>query len=108
MKKFFIALALSLTLFCGTVLGGEVALKWTRNTDTTTTGYEIRYGKTYGDYPNIIDVGNTDHFTVSGLEPGNVYYFTVNAYSVNDVKSGYQYALAEEVTMQVPQGLKLQ
>jgi len=45
------------------------------------TGYRIYYGTASGSHPNMIDVGNTTSFTVTGLESGTTYYFVCRAYN---------------------------
>src|SRR5262245_7650329 len=58
-------------------------------------GYNIYYGLTSQLYDFVIDVGNTTAYTLSGLKPGQRYYFSVVAYdnSLNESLS------SEEVSM---------
>lgn len=80
-----------LTAFPGG-LPGEVLLSWTASPDTL-THYTVLYGPAPGDYVyGNWDIGITTTYTVSGLVPGESYYFTVMA--VNDCAPG---PYAEEV-----------
>jgi len=73
-------------------LPGEVLLSWTAPSDTL-THYAVLYGLASGDYLyGNWNVGTATTYTVSGLVPGQSYYFTVMA--INDCAPG---PYAEEV-----------
>lgn len=72
--------------FTGVAQNGAVKLSWSAATDDTgVTGYKVYYGLTSvtkkGEtYDKNVDVGNVLTYTVSGLENGKKYYFSVIAY----------------------------
>lgn len=94
-------------MLTGLVEAGQVTLQWKRNTDTVTAGYEIRYGTQYGSIDNVIDVGDTDHYTIDGLQPGSTYFFHIRAYNANKIYSGNSYTVADEIKLQVPEQLEV-
>ena len=59
----------------------EVTLEWDASEGSDIDGYFISYGTQSADYPTSMDVGESTTTTVSGLEPGNTYYFAVYAYN---------------------------
>jgi hypothetical protein len=48
---------------------------------TGATGYVVRYGLSYAELRNRVDVGNVLTSTVSGLTSGDIIYFSVSAYN---------------------------
>lgn len=65
------------------VTSGTASLSWstpTQNTDGTTltdlVGYRIAYGTSPDALPNVIQVGQVNTYTVTGLAPGT-YYFAI-------------------------------
>ncbi|RYD59668.1 MAG: tandem-95 repeat protein, partial [Verrucomicrobiaceae bacterium] len=78
--------ALFVAAFClaGSVFAAgtnSVSLAWDRNPETNISGYRLQYGLTQGTFPNVIDAGNATSATVTGLNQGTTYYFTVVAYN---------------------------
>src|SRR5205807_6018933 len=67
----------------------EVTLAWDPNVEPTLTGYNVYVGQTSGVYSTRIDVNNVTTYTVTGLAPGNVYYFVVTAHDQTGAESGY-------------------
>ena len=67
---------------------GSVSLNWQAVPEHDIGGYLIFYGKVPGQYfgtgtdagDSPIDVGNSTSFSLTGLENGSLYYFTVVAY----------------------------
>lgn len=67
---------------------GSVSLTWNRSLDPDVAGYLVYYGteelRYFGDSAaegvSPVDVGNTDRVTLTGLENGSLYYFSVVAY----------------------------
>jgi hypothetical protein len=57
----------------------DIRLAWDPPAELA-AGYKLYYGQSSGDYRMVVDVGNRTSFTVSGLEEGQRYYFTVTAY----------------------------
>ena len=95
--------ALSLAVFClaGSVFAAgtnSTSLAWDRNPETNIAGYRLQYGLTQGTYPNVVDAGNSTTATVTGLNQGTTYYFTVVAYNT----SGQTSAASSVVTYTVP------
>lgn len=56
-------------------------LAWDANTETDLAGYRINYVPQAGGTARTIDVGNVTTATVTGLELGRWYNFTVSAYN---------------------------
>jgi hypothetical protein len=81
-------------------LDSKVALSWKRGPDKDIAGYKVFYGVRSGEYFGAsdpldgqgrgkapispFDAGQTDHFTVDGLENGKMYFFAVAAYDTED------------------------
>jgi len=53
----------------------------------TVAGYKVYYGTESGVYTTVIDVGNVNTYTVSGLPAGTTYFFAVTAYDTSGVES---------------------
>jgi hypothetical protein len=65
---------------------------------TDIAGYKIYYGLTSRTYDFIKTVGTQTSYTLSGLEPGRTYYFTVTA---NDA-AGNESRFSNEVSVTIP------
>lgn len=89
---------LSLALF-GVLLASTAAsaqtvnLAWDASTDTSVTGYVVKWGTRSGNYSpanggGSIDVGNRTTWTVNGLVPDQKYYFVVTSYAASGLNSG--------------------
>jgi hypothetical protein len=66
-----------------------VNLAWNANTESDLAGYKVHVGTASGVYTLLnINVGNVTSFTVTGLAPGDVYYFAVTAYDTGGAESG--------------------
>jgi hypothetical protein len=76
----------------------QVTIMWNPNTEPDLDGYKIYYGDTSGSYPNVIDVGNTETYIVTGLLPGETYYFAATAYNTLGLESD----LSDELVYTVP------
>lgn len=63
----------------------DVYLQW--DASSGATGYRLYYGTNSGDYSNIVDVGDTAGYTLTGLDAKLTYYFVVRAYD-SDGESG--------------------
>ncbi len=78
---------------------GTATLSWSANTESDLAGYKIYYGTSLrtdncppGGYPDKTDVGKTNtpdrpSYTISNLENGKTYYFSVTSYDVSGNKS---------------------
>jgi len=76
----------------------QVILAWDANTETDLAGYKIHYGTASGSYITHVDVHNITTFTVTGLSPGQTYYFAASAYDTSGSESGY----SNEVKHSIP------
>jgi hypothetical protein len=93
-------------LFLGIANASDVTLAWDANTEKNLAGYKLYYdgdsdtemylgvGANEGDSPIIIyldDLAETDSptFTVTGLDKGQYYYFTLTAFDTDGLESDY-------------------
>jgi hypothetical protein len=76
----------------------QVTLEWDPNSEPDLAGYKFYYGTSSENYTNVIDVGNQVTYTVTGLKPGETYYFAVTAYNTAGLESDY----SNEVVYTVP------
>src|SRR5688572_19644306 len=60
---------------------GVVTLSWDANPEANVAGYELAYGTSPGSHPTTVNVGNRTNWQLSGLVPGQRYYFVVRAYN---------------------------
>ncbi len=58
----------------------QVRLAWDPSPDPEVTGYLVSWGTRQGQYTSSVDVGPRTDWTISGLDPIQRYYFTVQAY----------------------------
>ena len=73
----------------------QVSLGWQKPVGPV-VGYLIHYGSNKAFYEHSVDVGNSTSCTISGLQEGVTYYFSVTAY--NDfVESDYAIELVYTV-----------
>jgi hypothetical protein len=80
-----------------------VTVSWQKNTQDTNVignviGYLVYYGEAPRVYPSIVDVKNTNQFTVQRLKSKTPYYFAVTAY--DDL--GLESDLSAEVSYLTP------
>ncbi len=82
------------------IAGGNasVTLNWDANTEPDVKGYKLYFGLESGNYVESIDVGAATKYTVSGLQPGQTYYFALTAYNANGLESDF----SAELTYSVP------
>jgi hypothetical protein len=72
------------------VLADEsVTLAWNPSISLDVAGYKIYYGTVSRVYSNVVDAGNTDTVTISGLVPGTTYYFAATTVDVLGNESGF-------------------
>ena len=67
----------------------SVTLTWSPSASTNVAGYNIYYGAVSHVYSNVVNAGNTNQVTISGLVPGTTYYFAATAVDVFGVESGF-------------------
>jgi fibronectin type 3 domain-containing protein len=68
---------------------GTISLAWDANASSAIAGYKVYYGTSSGNYPDVINVGNTTTYTVSNLQSGHTYYFAVTDYETSGNESQY-------------------
>lgn len=102
LKRWFRVAAAFLVLGLSTnaLRARSVTLAWDRSPDPHVIGYKIHYGEASTWYTELLDVGNRTSATVSALEEGHRYYFTVSAYIASRLESD----LSNEVQFTVPNG----
>ncbi len=78
------------------VRAAELSLAWdppTQNADgtplTDLAGYRVHYSNVSGQYTQTVDVGSSPQATLSGLQRGTTYYFSVTAYNQSGNESGF-------------------
>jgi len=76
----------------------QVSLAWNANTETDLQAYKVYRGEASRTYTTNSNVGKTTNCTVSGLELGKTYYFTVTALDSVGNESGY----SNEITYMIP------
>lgn len=84
--------------FAVTVPAGAVVLAWNPDSDPTVTGYNVDYGKSSGTYTAVVDAGARAMVEISGLTPGQTYYFAATAYT----SAGVQSSFSNEISYTVP------
>ena len=81
---------------------GTAALSWTASPDANVTGYRVYYGTAPGAYSQPrgsgLTTGNATSWTVSGLNPGTLYYFAVTALD----SAGKESVYSNEASKQMP------
>ena len=76
----------------------HVTLEWDPNMESDLEGYKLYYGVESRNYSYIIDVGNQTSYTITELQIGETYYFSVSAYNT----AGYEGDYSNEVFYTVP------
>lgn len=74
----------------------SAVLWWDANTEPDLAGYKIHYGQKPGTYTQVITIGKTTAYRVTGLAPG-LWYFAITAYNATKAESGY----SNEVSVQL-------
>ena len=84
----FCRLLIAALLLTGTpVYAGQLTLAWDPNTDSNIAGYKLAYGTSSRSYTTTLDVGTVTTYTVTGLTPGQQYFFAAYAYNTGNVMS---------------------
>ncbi|OGU03280.1 MAG: hypothetical protein A2X82_17160 [Geobacteraceae bacterium GWC2_55_20] len=88
-----------LTFLCSPCCASTVTLSWDANTESDLAGYKVYYKSGTSTLPfngtdalegvSPIDVNSWTTATISGLDPGKAYYFTVTAYDTSGAESTY-------------------
>ncbi len=83
-----------------TLHAGAIIISWDANTENDLSGYQIRYGLSSADLPNVINTGKNTQHEFTNLEAGKTYYFVVVAIDY----SGNISAPSEMVSAKMPEG----
>lgn len=78
----------------------QVTLAWDPNTEADLAGYRIHLGTASEAYNTVIDVGNQTNFTVTNLNRGTTYFFSVTAYNTQGYESDYSNEVNKAVVRQ--------
>ncbi|MEI8140949.1 MAG: Ig-like domain-containing protein [bacterium] len=91
-----------------------VALAWDPTTNTVDgstvsdlAGYKLYCGASSGSYSTVLDVGNTNTFSVADLLQGSTYFFAVTAYTSNSIQSDYSTELVVTVPDTTPPAISV-
>jgi hypothetical protein len=80
--------ALMLALFsAGASAQVSVTVAWNANTEPDVTGYTVSWGMRPGVYTASADAGKNTQYTVTGLAVDQRYYFVVQAYNADGLRS---------------------
>ena len=78
-------------------------LAWNPNTESNLGGYVVYYGASSNAYTSQVDVGRTNVWPLTALQPGRRYFITVRAYNTSGQFSGP----AQEIVYDFPLPQKL-
>ena len=96
LKKYqALAFQLSPVFLTIVVLNQAISVKWLPNSEPDLAGYKVYYGKTSRSYSANINAGLTTECTISDLQPGYEYFFSVSAYDT----AGNESTLSDEVSI---------
>jgi hypothetical protein len=88
MLRIRLILAFVAVLLVSTAASAQsVNLAWNASTDTSVTGYVVKWGTRTNSYTASVDVGNRTSWTVTGLTPDQKYYFVVTSYAATGLSS---------------------
>jgi hypothetical protein len=76
----------------------ESTLAWDPNVETDIGGYKLYYGTSSRNYQFSVDVGNQTSYTVTGLLPGQTYFFAATAYDISGNESDFSNEVAYQVS----------
>jgi len=83
-----VSVALFAVLLASTAASAEtVNLAWDASTDTSVTGYTVKWGTRSGKWDNEVRLAKVTSYTVSGLVPDQKYYFVVTSYNASNLSS---------------------
>lgn len=73
-------LLMALMFFVPSAQAADITLAWDPSSSEDVEGYKLYYGNESGSYGQPVDVGNVLTYTITGLAPGNTWYFAATAY----------------------------
>lgn len=79
---------LFLLFFATRTEAGSLTLAWDPSPGSGVVGYIVAYGTQSRNYTTRLDVANATAYTIASI-PNGVYYFAVQAYSIEGFTSGY-------------------
>jgi len=79
-----------------------VTLVWDASADPTAAGYFVYYGVGSRTYTNKLDAGSATTLTLSGLQPGTIYYFAATTYNAAGLESDYSSETAYATPLLIP------
>ncbi len=94
----------SVLILCGGMAAWgdqSVRISWNHDPDPAVAGYRLHYGSASGVYTSIADARTNVSISISGLTPGQKYYFVVAAYN----SAGIEGPPSSEVSFSVPLSL---
>src|ERR1700678_1906290 len=80
-------------LLSSDVYGANLSLAWNPSASANVAGYTLYYGVTSGRYTSALGAGTNTNMTVTGLTPGQTYYFVTAAYNADGIESPYSNAV---------------
>jgi hypothetical protein len=86
-----------LILLSSDVSGANLSLAWNPSASANVAGYTLYYGVASGRYTSGLGVGTNTNITVTGLTPGQTYYFVTTAYNIDGLESPYSNAVTNTV-----------
>lgn len=67
--------------------GGRLNISWSANSENDLQYYEVRYGTSPGNWPNVRNVGKSTTDVLTGLTNGQTYYIVVTATNTSGLTS---------------------
>ena len=92
----------ALLLWAAYASAEQVDLAWDAVSAPALAGYRLHYGQTPGTYTTYIDVGLQTTATVTGLTPGQTYFFVVTAYDTAGNESGPSDTVSTTISPDTP------
>jgi hypothetical protein len=91
-------LVLGILLISAWARAADVTLAWDANIEANLSGYKLHYGASSRSYTSSVSVGNVTSYKLTGLNPGQTYFFAATALDTSGAESGY----SNEVSYAVP------
>jgi hypothetical protein len=94
----FLLISCFLACWCCPTLSSALEVSWSRNSEGNIAGYKLYYGVVSGNYQASKVVGNANVADISGLLPGQRYYFAVTAYDFLGRESQFSNEITTEIS----------
>jgi PKD repeat protein len=95
----FLFAGFTLLFFSSSLFAANITLSWNTSKSPNVGGYKLSYGQSSGNYTSTIDVGNTNTYSLTGVQEGVTYYLAAKAY---DTSRTTESTYSNEVNMTVP------